>query len=57
MVGRKYAMVTVAAAFMASVSENISTHSPKKKQSTIKVVLFCLIGYQYKNRIYTNGFI
>ena len=47
----------VAAAFMAMVSEKISMKRPNKKQIPMNVVLFSLIGYQYKNRMYTIGFI
>jgi hypothetical protein len=39
-------MVTVAAAFIAKVSEKISMKNPNRKLTIKKVVLFSFIGYQ-----------
>jgi hypothetical protein len=51
MLGLRKAMVTVAAAFKAIVSEKKSMKRPKIKLRAMKSSRFCFIGYQYKNKM------
>jgi hypothetical protein len=51
MAGLRYAMVSVAVAFKAKVSEKKSMANPRRNARTIKRFLFSFIGYQYRKRI------